>query len=125
MPPPEPDGPFSVADGKLMIAGKKDAKGEWTSGTMQTVDGKGRGFAQQYGYFEMTYGVMITPEWIIMDYDRKELTRFRTLPEHRTPHYMLVSRAIEPNQPTATSPKIMKVDYVRAYATKGAPWDEH
>jgi hypothetical protein len=46
---PGPDWPFSVADGKLTIAGREDAKGEWTSGTMQTVDGKGRGFAQQYG----------------------------------------------------------------------------
>jgi beta-glucanase (GH16 family) len=210
MPPPGPDGPFSIADGKLTIAGRKDANGEWASGTMQTVDGKGRGFAQQYGYFEMcaefppgpgawpafwlkaqkgdtdltitrseidviewygsdpkhvhngihlwpgrppkpgaltkpiwkskitavplqdgklsgyhTYGVLITPDWIVMYYDRKELTRFPTLPEHRTPHYMLVSLAIEPDQPTATSPKVMKVDYVRAYATKGARWDGH
>ena len=203
--PPGPKGPFSVSDGKLTITGVKNAKGKWSSGTMQTVDAKGNGFVQQYGYFEMcaqfppgpgawpafwlksqnshtdltatrteldaiewygsdpkglhstvhlwpakypkpgslvtmsaravtlaqraerrqlsgyhAYGVMITPEWIITYYDRKELERFSTLPEFKTPHYMLVSLAIEKRQPTATSPKIMKVNYVRAYAP-GAP----
>jgi beta-glucanase (GH16 family) len=50
--PPSDDGPFSVRDGMLTIrAENKD--GEWRSGLIQSVDSHGRGFAQQYGYFEM------------------------------------------------------------------------
>ncbi len=59
--PPGADGPFSVADGKLTIRAekKKDPKGKdvWTSSSMQTVDGKGQGFAQTYGYFEASMKV--------------------------------------------------------------------
>jgi len=55
--PPGPNGPFFVADGKLTIRAEKklnaNGKAEWKTGSMQTVDGQGRGFAQQYGYFEM------------------------------------------------------------------------
>ncbi|RWI29560.1 family 16 glycosylhydrolase [Mesorhizobium sp.] len=44
--------PFSVSDGKLTIT-MKQVDGAWQSGTMQTVNSAGQGFAQQYGYFEM------------------------------------------------------------------------
>lgn len=55
--PPGPDGPFSLADGVLTIRMEKyqraDGKPGWKSGLMQTVDSKGQGFVQQYGYWEM------------------------------------------------------------------------
>ncbi|RRJ95988.1 glycoside hydrolase family 16 protein [Opitutaceae bacterium TAV4] len=51
--PPGPDGPFSVKDGHLTITTKKDASGKWTTGIIETADRNGRGFSQQYGYFEM------------------------------------------------------------------------
>ena len=55
--PPGPGGPFQLRPGEggrpqLVIRAEKTADG-WTSGLMQTVDGRGRGFAQRYGYFEM------------------------------------------------------------------------
>jgi beta-glucanase (GH16 family) len=55
--PPGPDGPFTVADGILTIRMEKyqrdDGKTGWKSGLMQTVDSKGQGLVQQYGYWEM------------------------------------------------------------------------
>jgi len=50
--PPDPGGPFSIAEGILTIRAEK-VDGKWQSGLMQTVDSKGQGFVQQYGYFEM------------------------------------------------------------------------
>ena len=44
--------PFDVSDGKLTIT-MKQVDGVWQSGTMQTVNSAGQGFAQEYGYFEM------------------------------------------------------------------------
>jgi hypothetical protein len=50
--PPGPKGPFFVRDGILTIQATSPAKGIWLSGHMQTMDRKGCGFSQQYGYFE-------------------------------------------------------------------------
>jgi hypothetical protein len=50
--PPVPGGPFSAADGVLTIRAT-NMNGKWQTGSMQTVDSKGQGFVQQYGYFEM------------------------------------------------------------------------
>jgi hypothetical protein len=49
---PGPDTPFSVKDGLLTIEAKK-AGDHWQSGLLSSVDGKGNGFSQRYGYFEM------------------------------------------------------------------------
>ncbi|HEY9250973.1 MAG TPA: family 16 glycosylhydrolase, partial [Rariglobus sp.] len=52
--PPGPDGPFSMDNGNLIITARKDERGWWTSGLIESVDRDGkRGFSQQYGYFEM------------------------------------------------------------------------
>jgi beta-glucanase (GH16 family) len=51
--PDAPTNPFSVADGKLTISMTQLADGSWQTGTMQTVNSAGQGFAQEYGYFEM------------------------------------------------------------------------
>jgi Ca2+-binding RTX toxin-like protein len=46
------DGPFKVAGGNLTIKMEK-VNGQWQSGAIQSVNGWGAGFAQQYGYFEV------------------------------------------------------------------------
>ena len=45
--------PFSVQDGVLTIEARQK-NGKWTSGLLSSVDPKGNGFSQQYGYFEMS-----------------------------------------------------------------------
>ncbi|MBB4004793.1 MAG: glycoside hydrolase family 16 protein [Aurantimonas endophytica] len=45
--------PFTVQDGILTITMKKGDDGRWRSGLLASVDRKGVGFSQQYGYFEM------------------------------------------------------------------------
>ena len=50
---PEKDSPFRVVDGILRIEAKKVGDKKWRSGLICSVDPKGQGFSQQYGYFEM------------------------------------------------------------------------
>lgn len=50
---PRSDFPFNRARGKFRIEMRKLPKGVWESGLLSTVDPKGQGFAQQYGYFEI------------------------------------------------------------------------
>lgn len=45
--------PFTVKDGTLTIEMRKGDDGKWRSGLLASVDRKGKGFSQQYGYFEM------------------------------------------------------------------------
>jgi len=49
---PGPNGPFKLVDGMLHITARK-VDGKWQSGLLASVDVKGEGFSQQYGYFEM------------------------------------------------------------------------
>ena len=206
--PPGPTGPFRFVrtgpfgvGGSALAIGAMRAKDGWRSGLIQTLDSHGRGFAQQYGYFEMRarlprgqatwpgfwlltrsglvdpsvtrgeidvveqygsapekihttvhlwpasarnagglakhwyrsekivvgdmssayhrYGALLTPDWVIVYYDGRELSRFPMLAQYRTPVYMLVDMAMhEKGLAQATSPSTMMVDYVRAY-TKG------
>lgn len=44
--------PFTIHNGMLRIEARKDAGG-WKSGLLSSVDPKGHGFSQTYGYFEM------------------------------------------------------------------------
>jgi beta-glucanase (GH16 family) len=50
---PRPNFPFTTKDGILQIEMKRDDSGKWRSGLLASVDKKGNGFSQQYGYFEM------------------------------------------------------------------------
>ncbi len=53
---PGPDGPFSLTPAGLRITARQDAQGRWRSGLISSMDRDGvgqRGFAQQFGYFEM------------------------------------------------------------------------
>ncbi len=45
--------PFTLEGGILRIEARKNDKGKWESGLLASADGNGRGFSQQYGYFEM------------------------------------------------------------------------
>ncbi len=44
--------PFSITNGILRIEARK-TDGQWRSGLLSSVDRRGDGFSQQYGYFEM------------------------------------------------------------------------
>jgi beta-glucanase (GH16 family) len=45
--------PFTIKDGILRIEARRNADGKWESGLLASVDPQGRGFSQQYGYFEI------------------------------------------------------------------------
>jgi beta-glucanase (GH16 family) len=63
------------------------------------------------------YGCLVTPDWIVIYLDRKEVSRFPTYPEARLPLYMRITLAMQDDFVTkATSPTRLRVDYVRAYA---------
>ena len=49
---PGEGGPFSLRDGNLVITVDRIEPGRWQSGLISSVNPEGRGFAQQYGYFE-------------------------------------------------------------------------
>lgn len=50
---PRPDYPFQRANGTFRIVLRKTPDGRWESGLLASVDARGRGFALQYGYFEI------------------------------------------------------------------------
>ncbi|MCK4792663.1 MAG: glycoside hydrolase family 16 protein [Desulfobacteraceae bacterium] len=49
---PEEGFPFTVENGILRIEARKDGE-RWRAGLLSSIDPKGNGFAQKYGYFEM------------------------------------------------------------------------
>ncbi len=53
--------PFKTENGILRIEAKRDPEGDWQSGLLASVDTKGNGFAQQYGYFEMRAQLPVGP----------------------------------------------------------------
>lgn len=50
---PGKETPFSVENGILAIKASRGTDGKWQSGLLASVDTKGNGFSQRYGYFEM------------------------------------------------------------------------
>jgi beta-glucanase (GH16 family) len=63
------------------------------------------------------YGCMVTPHWITIYLDGKELSRFPTFPEAKRPLFMRVTLAMQDEfVSSATSPTRLWLDYVRAYA---------
>ena len=70
--------PFTVDDGILRIEAAKDPEGDWQSGLLASVDTKGNGFAQQYGYFEtrmkMPTGPGLWPAFWLIGKDRSKST---------------------------------------------------
>ena len=205
--PSSQSGVYTVANGELRIRATRAPDGVWHAGSIQTADKSGKGFAQQYGYFEArmrfpekpgawcafwlksqaehwtpsmirpeidvvewyggdpkghhqsvhlwpagrqyttpgrlakhwglsnytgmaeltdhdwhTHGALINEQWVIMYVDRKEVARFPTLEEFKTPLYPLVSLTLyEQDLSKAVPPIDMLVDYVRIYALPAAP----
>jgi beta-glucanase (GH16 family) len=65
------------------------------------------------------YGCLVTPQWITVYLDRKELSRFPTFPEAKRPLFMRVTLAMQDGfVASATSPTRLRIDYVRAYARR-------
>jgi beta-glucanase (GH16 family) len=207
------DGPFKLVDDGVRLRVEKVGK-RWLGACMTTVNTKGEGFAQQYGYFEMTaeynypppgrkgsriwgafwlksqgdyfnhgtttrteidinefygddgyhvtghlwpaahlspdatvtkhifcsgykskvaphlfknlkvdgvvkgfhcYGGEITPQRVIMYFDRKEQARFPTMEEWKTPLYMLVDLVITKPEEEAVFPMDLTVKNISAY----------
>ena len=62
------------------------------------------------------YGGEVTPEWVIMYFDRKELGRFPTMPEWKTPLYLLLDVIVNKREEDrAAFPMDMIVKNVSAY----------
>lgn len=193
---PAPKFPHTVKNGKLRIEIRKGKDGKWRSGLLASVDPKGNGFSQKFGYFEIraklprgkglwpafwligqnrlvdknftaeidviehvgqfpgrfssavhvwdrkdrkksrsvhkrtpvvagslydrfnTYGVHIDETWIRVFFNRKEVWRTQTPPEHRQAMFVLVNLGLGSGFPTdeTPSPSFMHVDYVKAWA---------
>jgi beta-glucanase (GH16 family) len=63
------------------------------------------------------YGCLVTPTWIIVYLDAKEVSRFPTYPEAKRPLFMRITLAMQDEfVAKATSPTRLRVDHVRAYA---------
>ncbi len=57
---PGPDSPFSIHDGILQIEARKVGD-RWRSGLICSVDPRGAGFSQKFGYFEMRAKLPVGP----------------------------------------------------------------
>lgn len=70
--------PFTTEQGVLRIEASRDKAGKWRSGLLASVDPKGKGFAQQYGYFEMRArlptGPGVWPAFWLIGLDRSKST---------------------------------------------------
>ncbi|WP_233206637.1 glycoside hydrolase family 16 protein [Caulobacter sp. FWC2] len=53
--------PFTTSDDCLSITARKGEDGHWRSGLLSSVDAKGRGFSQRFGYFEARMKVPAGP----------------------------------------------------------------
>jgi beta-glucanase (GH16 family) len=64
-----------------------------------------------------TFGVMVTPEWIVFYLNRREVARDKTAPEHQRPLHILLDLALGSGFPIdkTRNPSYMYVDYVHAY----------
>jgi beta-glucanase (GH16 family) len=74
---PGPHGPFTLTSEGLQITAKQDAKGKWHAGLISSMDSIGphqTGFAQEYGYFEMSAklpsGAGVWPAFWLIGTDR-------------------------------------------------------
>jgi beta-glucanase (GH16 family) len=83
---PTPDFPFTTRDGILRIEMRKDETGKWRSGLLSSVDPQGKGFSQQYGYFEMRAklpkGPGVWPAFWLIGLHRSQLTSEVDVLEH-------------------------------------------
>ncbi len=64
-----------------------------------------------------TYGVSVEPDWTIIYFDRKEMWRTKTPPEHKHKLMVLVNLAMGSGWPIdqTPNPSYMYVDYIKVY----------
>ncbi|WP_267354290.1 MULTISPECIES: glycoside hydrolase family 16 protein [unclassified Methylobacterium] len=65
-----------------------------------------------------TYGVEVSKEWLVFYFDRAEILRSPTPPEHKKPLMLLVNLALGSGWPIdkTPNPSVLLVDYVYAFA---------
>ncbi|TAX40741.1 glycoside hydrolase family 16 protein [Rhizobium leguminosarum] len=75
---PAPGFPFTTDQGILKIEARKGADGTWRSGLLSSVNPKGEGFSQQFGYFEarmkLPPGKGVWPAFWLIGLDRTKYT---------------------------------------------------
>ncbi|MBY3332059.1 glycoside hydrolase family 16 protein [Rhizobium laguerreae] len=75
---PVPGFPFTTDQGILKIEARKEADGTWRSGLLSSVNPKGEGFSQQFGYFEarmkLPPGKGVWPAFWLIGLDRSKYT---------------------------------------------------
>ncbi|MBY5568739.1 glycoside hydrolase family 16 protein [Rhizobium leguminosarum] len=75
---PAPGFPFTTDQGVLKIEARKGADGTWRSGLLSSVNPKGEGFSQQFGYFEarmkLPPGKGVWPAFWLIGLDRSKYT---------------------------------------------------
>ena len=75
---PAPGFPFTTDQGILKIEARKEADGTWRSGLLSSVNPKGEGFSQQFGYFEarmkLPPGKGVWPAFWLIGVDRSKYT---------------------------------------------------
>ncbi|EJC81028.1 beta-glucanase/beta-glucan synthetase [Rhizobium leguminosarum bv. trifolii WSM2297] len=75
---PAPGFPFTTDQGILKIEARKGADGTWRSGLLSSVNPKGEGFSQQFGYFEarmkLPPGKGVWPAFWLIGLDRSKYT---------------------------------------------------
>jgi beta-glucanase (GH16 family) len=75
---PDENSPFSIDSGILRIEATRDEAGNWRSGLLASVDRKGIGFSQKYGYFEiraqLPEGAGVWPAFWLVGKDRSKAT---------------------------------------------------
>lgn len=75
---PAPGFPFTTDQGILKIEARKEADGTWRSGLLSSVNPKGQGFSQQFGYFEarmkLPPGKGVWPAFWLIGLDRSKYT---------------------------------------------------
>lgn len=75
---PQDGFPFTTKDGVLQIEARKGPDGVWRSGLLSSVNPKGEGFSQQFGYFEarmkLPPGKGVWPAFWLIGLDRSKFT---------------------------------------------------
>jgi beta-glucanase (GH16 family) len=83
---PKPGFPFKVDKGLLSIEARKGPDGKWQGGLLASVDPKGNGFAQKFGYFEvrakLPAGPGLWPAFWLIGLDRSTHTSEIDVLEH-------------------------------------------
>ena len=62
-----------------------------------------------------TYGIEVTPDWIIAYFNDVERARYPVYPEAAQPLYMILSHGMDKDSPVDTTPRDFQIEWVRAW----------